>query len=302
MCLAAAVAIPLAIGTATSVGMGVYNGYAQAQQAQASLNMAAQQQQAQISIANQQSQQQANIQRAQLAQQQQQLQQQQALQLQQQAAQQKQAQELQFQNQQLQITQQREAQRIAQQQAAENRNLQMAQANAEIQNRYNNQREATLNERMQLLKKNETERRVYQDDRLRAELQKDENLSAANRVYISEQQKLNEKRKEAAFVAQAIMAKSIGAKGSILATGRAGQSIGLLVMDADRQAGRALAQEGAMIDSAEVGSIIGMDQAFEQNRFADLQADASVGFNPEMPYLPKLPEVPKFVSLGIPTQ
>ena len=54
MCLAAAVAIPLAIGTASSVGMGVYNSYAQASQAQASLNMAAQQQQAQISIGNQQ--------------------------------------------------------------------------------------------------------------------------------------------------------------------------------------------------------------------------------------------------------
>lgn len=293
--------VGIGVSAATSVGMGVYNGYAQAGQAQASLNMAAQQQQAQISIQNQQAQQQANFQQAQLQQQQSQFQQQQALQLQQQRLQQQQNLEQQLQSQQLQIAQQQQASQIAQEQAAIARNLQMSQANAEISNRFRNQTAAVNNERTQLLKRFETDRKVYQDNRLRAELQKDENLSAANRVYISEQQKLEEKRKEAAFKAQAIMARSIGAKGAVLATGRTGQSIGLLVNDAERQKGFALAQERAMIDSAQTAAIINMDQAFGQNQAADRRADASVGFNPELPYLPSLPEVPDFVSLGIPS-
>ena len=307
----AATYITLAVTTATSVGMGISNSYNQAAQAQASLNMAAQQQQAQIGMANRQAMQQGSMQRLQLQQQQSQMQAQQQMQLQQQAQQQtlaiqQQQQQLQqnvdLQNQQqvLQIEQMQQSQQMQQKAQAEARNLKVAQANADILDRYKAQRRVVINERTQLMKRNETDRRLYQSDKITAELQKDENLSAANRVYISEQQKLNEKRKEAAFEAQAIMAKSIGAKGTILASGRTGQSVGLLVMDAERQAGIALAQEQAMLDSAEVGAIIGMDSAFDQNRAADRKADSSVGFNPEMPYLPQLPDVPTFVSLGIP--
>ena len=312
MCVAAAIAVPLIVSTTASVGMGIYQSQVASQQAAASLNAQAQAQQASIAASNNAASQQIAMQRQQQAmqqsqfraQQQQQLQQQaqaQQLQIQQQSQQLQQQAELQAQQQALQVEQLQSQQRLQQQQAAEARNLQMAQANAEINNRYKNQREAVLNDRAQIMAQNETERRLYQQDKITAELQKDENLSAANRVYLAEQAKLNEKRKEAAFEAQAIMAKAIGAKGQILASGRTGQSVGLLLGDVERQAGFALAQEKAMLDQAEVSAIIGMDQAFEQNRAADRKADSQVGFNPEMPYLPKLPEVPDFVSLGIPT-
>ena len=85
------------------------------------------------------------------------------------------------------------------------------------------------------------------------------NAEEANRVYTAEQARLEGKRKEAAFEAQSILAKSIGTKGTILASGRTGQSIGLLVNDVERQAGIQKAQQTAMLESDRVASIIGME-------------------------------------------
>lgn len=292
--------ITLGVSTATSVGMGISNAYNASAQAQASLNAQAQAQQASIQVSNAQSSQQMAMQQQQLQMQQNQFLANQRLSMQQQASNQALQRQQQFQQQELSIRQMKSQQLQQRQMMAESRNLQMQQANTDILNRYNQARDAVINERGQIMTKNEVDRKIYESDKFTAKLQKDENLSAANRVYIAEQQKLSEKRKEAAFEAQGIMAKSIGAKGTILASGRVGQSIGLLINDVDRQAGFELAQERAMLEAAEVSAIIGMDQAYQQNRAADMKADSSVGFAPEMPYLPKLPEVPNFVSLGIP--
>ena len=117
---------------------------------------------------------------------------------------------------------------------------------------------------------------------------------------MAEQAKLEGKRREAAFEAQSILAKSIGAKGTILASGRTGQSVGLLVNDAERQAGVQKAQQTAMLEADKVAAIIGMEAAFAQNKAADAQAESKVGFNPSMPYLPSMPEVPTFVGFEIP--
>ena len=68
------------------------------------------------------------------------------------------------------------------------------------------------------------------------------NQTAASKSFAQEQTKLNEARTKAAFRAQEIYGKSIGAKGAVLATGATGQSVGLLAMDADRQAGLAQAE------------------------------------------------------------
>ena len=173
--------------------------------------------------------------------------------------------------------------------------------NNALKDRYTQQREAVKQERSQLMLQNQTDRRVYQAGQETSAEQKRANAEAANRVYISEQQQLSEKRKESAFQAQTILAKSIGTKGSILATGRTGQSIGLLVIDAERQAGRATVQQEAMLKSDYDSALISMDNAFQQNLEGDRQADAQVGFNPEMPYLPQMPEVPNFVGFEIPT-
>lgn len=224
----------------------------------------------------------------------------QQLQLQQQAATMEQNQRLAFQQQNQQIRQQQEARKFQAEQAAKQANLQIEQMNAQLADRYTQQREAVRAERNQLLKKFETDKRVYQDSKETAQKQKVENASAANRAYVSEQAKLEGKRREAAFEAQSILAKSIGAKGTILASGRTGQSVGLLLGDVERQAGFQKAQQQAMLEQDRVAAIIGMDDAFEQKKAADAAAEAQVGFDPTMPYLPKMPEVPTFVGFEIP--
>ena len=74
--------------------------------------------------------------------------------------------------------------------------------------------------------------------------------TAAQKGHQQEQLKLDEARTKAAFKSQDILAKSIGAKGSVLATGATGQSVGLLAMDPDRQSGFGLAQQDATVTSA----------------------------------------------------
>ena len=74
----------------------------------------------------------------------------------------------------------------------------------------------------------------------------------------------------------------------------------MLVNDVERQAGIQKAQQTAMLESDRVASIIGMEDAFAKNRAGNQQAASQVGFNPDMPYLPKMPEVPTFVGFEIP--
>ena len=338
MCIAAAAIPALTLGlsavtTVASVGMGIMSANQQAAQANAMAVMQQNQAQAGVYAQNQaamasQSQQQATMamQRQQFEQsiQQQQAQQLQSQQFQlaqqssqnqfalqnqidsqvfannQQKLQLEQANRFQQQNTRVQIAQQQEALRFQQEQAAEARNLQIEQMNAQLQDAYTQQREAVKAEREQLMKKHEVDKNIYQDSVETAEKQKIQNAEAANRVYVAEQAELEGKRKEAAFEAQAIVAKSIGAKGQILASGRTGQSVGLLVNDVERQAGIQKAQQTAMLEADRVSAIIGMDNAFNQNKASDLQADASIGFDPTMPYLPQMPQVPTFVGFEIP--
>jgi hypothetical protein len=300
-----------AVSLVSSVGMGIYSGQQQAAQASASMRMQQQNAQSNIVMSNQQQAQQVMQQRAQMAmqQQQQQLQMQQSMQqnFQNQMMQQRQQadglaqqQRLAYDQQRLNLQQTQTAQRLQIDQAAESRNLQIEQMNNALKDRYTQQREAVRQERDQLMLQNQTDRRVYQDSVETSEEQKRANAEAANRVYVAEQQQLSEKRKEAAFQAQTILAKSIGAKGSILATGRTGQSVGLLALDTERQAGVATAQQEAMLQADYDSALIAMDDAFRKNQEGNRQAEAKVGFNPEMPYLPSMPEVPNFVGFEIP--
>jgi len=321
------------VGAAANYSMGIQQANMQAAQAQAAANFQSQQAQVQFNQQAQAQMQAAQQAQAQQAMQQQQFQAQQLQSLQQQGQQQmfqaQQAQQqqmlsiqqqsaaqqlslqqqqlsmqqqadMQYQQQQAQLRQQNEARKFQAEQAAKQANLQIEQMNAQLADKFTQQKEAVRAERKQLLKKFETDKRVYQDSKETAMRQEIENASAANRVYIAEQAKLEGKRKEAAFEAQAILAKSIGAKGTILASGRTGQSVGLLLGDVERQAGIKSAQEAAMLEQDRIAAIIGMDEAFEQNKAADAQAQSQVGFNPEMPYLPEMPQVPTFVGFQIP--
>jgi len=268
MCIAAA-AIPaatLAVSAASavaSVGMGIYSAQQQASQAQASMNMQARQQQ--------------------LGQQQQR----QSMVLQQQ--------------QQRESLEQSRAQNLAQMAQSERQNqqsynLQVQQSNQQIASQYSQQRQQVEAERANITKKYAADRLGYQREKEQASEQKRFNNEAANRMYVQEQTKITEAHKKAAFARQAALAKSIGAQGAILSSGRTGQSVGLLVNDAERQAGFEEAQATATMDGQIQQAEIGMASAFIQNASANTQADNRVGFDPESPYMPSMPGIPEFID------
>ena len=115
------------------------------------------------------------------------------------------------------------------------------------------------------------------------------NQTAANKSFVQEQAKLNEARQAAAFKAQEIYAKQIGAKGSVLATGATGQSVGLLALDADRQAGFQQAQQDASIRSAAQQASVAGDMAFTQAESADNQAYSQLRIPVQAPTLAPSP-------------
>lgn len=249
--------------TVASVGMGIMSAQQQAAQAQASMNMQARQQQ----LGQQQQRQQMVLQ----------------------------------QNQQRQSAIQQRDQNIAQmslqdRQNQQGYNLQVLQSNQQIASQYNQQRKQVEAERTQIQKKYAADRLGFQRETEQAAEQKYFNNEAANRMYVQEQTKITEAKKKAAFARQAALAKSIGAQGAILSSGRTGQSVGLLVNDAERQAGFEQAQATATMDSAVEQSQIGMASAFIQNASANQQADNRVGFNPESPYMPSMPGIPEFID------
>ena len=268
MCVAAA-AIPAATlaisaaSTVASVGMGIYSAQQQASQAQAQMNMQAQQAQMQQQQQRQSMIQQQNQQRDQQI-----------------FSQQQQQQQMQMQAQQQQ----------------EQRDLQVRQSNVQIANQYNQQRRQVAAEREQIMAKYSADRIGYQREVETANKQKYFNNEAANAVYKQEQLKMSEAKKKAAFASQTALAKSIGAQGSILAAGRTGQSVGLLVNDAERQAGFEQAQADASLESSLQMGAIGMDQAFLQNKSANQRAENNVGYDPNLPYMPSMPGIPNFID------
>lgn len=296
-----------AAGTAAGMAQASAAASQQAAIAQQQANMQAQMAEVNVAMNNQRLNQQSLFQWQNQRQQQQLQQQQQQFQFNQQMAQQRQQLQQQLQQQTLQVEQSRAQQRIqVQQQAANMRlqqeqatnayNLQITQANAQIANQYKAARQSVLNDRATIAAKNEADRLVYQKRVEFSQEQVRNNNAAANRVYVAEQAKLNEAKKRAAFEQQAILAKAIGDKGSILATGRTGQSIGLLVQDVERQAGFALAQQAASLDSAQESAIVAMEGGFLDAQSANNQVEANLGFAPQTPYMPGLPEEPTFVN------
>ena len=128
------------------------------------------------------------------------------------------------------------------------------------------------------------------------------NNQAVNKSYVQEQAKLNEAKDKAAFQAQANYAKAIGAQGKVLASGATGQSVGLLQLDAERQAGFATAQQNASIRSAEQQAAVGMDIAFEQAQSANNQAWTRLPAPTQAPVFADKPVgIGKDLGLGIPS-
>lgn len=192
--------------------------------------------------------------------------------------------------------QQRQNLTLQQRQQQQQYNLSIEQSNAQIANQYNQQIQQVNNERAGIASRHAADKLTYQRGLETSQEQARLNNEAANRVYMGEQAKINEAQKKAAFEQQAILAKSIGAKGSVLAAGRTGQSVGLLVNDVERQAGFAQAQELANLESTKEQALIGMEGTFLQTQSDNQKAANNVSWNPSDPYMPAMPDLPTFVN------
>ena len=220
------------------------------------------------------------------------------------AAQQQQLQQDQFRQSAIQQQeQQRQSNILAMRSKQQNVNLQIQQSNNNILTQYQQQVRGVNNERESLMSRHAADKLNYQRSKERADKQYDLNQEGLNTAYMQEQQKLGEIRQKAAFESQTALAKSIGAKGKILAAGRSGQSVGLLVNDVERQSGFKIAAENASVESAEAASSIAMQGAQNQADSANARAFSDVSWNPAAPYMPLMPDQPNFVDpigLGIP--
>ena len=252
-----------AVSTVASIGMGIMSAQQQASQAQAQMNMQARQQELSMQQQRQSMMQQRDMQQQSLLQQQ---------------------------------TQQQAQLRLQQQQQQDQYNLSVIQSNNQLQNQYQQQRAQVEQERANIQSKYAADRLAYQRGVEDMDEQIKYNNEAANKVYQQEQSKITEAKKKAAFAQQTALAKAIGAKGTILAAGRTGQSVGLLVNDAERQAGFAKAQADAQLASTMEQSQIGMDQAFLQSLGANNQAESRKGMAPANPFMPTMPGIPNFVD------
>ena len=205
-------------------------------------------------------------------------------------------QEMQRESMMLQQNQQRQSLILQQKTQQDQYNLSIQQSNTQIANQYQQQNARVRSEQANIAREYEQRRQAYQQDKESAEQQQRFNNEAANRMYVQEQTKLSEAKKKQAFAQQAALAKMIGTKGAILSAGRSGQSVGLLVNDAERQAGFQRAQASALLGSKKEQAAITMEGAFIQAQSANTRALDSIGIAPIAPYMPDMPDVPNFVD------
>ncbi len=192
--------------------------------------------------------------------------------------------------------QQRQSMILSQKQQQDQYNLQVQQTNNNLANQYKQQRRQIEQERELIQAKYISDRLNAQRSLENTEQQIRFNNEAANKIYIQEQAKLSEAKKKAAFASQTALAKSIGAKGTILASGRSGQSVGLLLNDVERQAGFAQAQADATMNSTMQQALISMDQGYLQALGANQRAENNRIMEPSEPFMPDYPDAPTFVD------
>jgi hypothetical protein len=127
----------------------------------------------------------------------------------------------------------------------------------------------------QLTAYNQSERSYEAQMRLNAE--------AANRAYTSEQSKLQAEYAQAAQKAQERTIQSLQQQGLVMATGRSGQSIGLLLADAERTAGRDMAVLGQNLAYANQDYWIGAESIYNQQETANNMAASQRTLKPSSP-------------------
>ena len=190
--------------------------------------------------------------------------------------------------------QQRQSLELSQRQQQDQYNLQVLQSNNQIANQYNQQRQQVEQERAAIMAKHKADRVAHQrEGRARSKLSTTTKRPTGS---INKSNPRSRKQGRRPPLLNKRLSKSIGSKGAILSAGRTGQSVGLLINDAERQSGFAQAQADAQLASTMEQSQISMDQAFLQSQGANNQAMSRVGMFPENPYMPSFPGIPNFVD------
>ena len=109
--------------------------------------------------------------------------------------------------------------------------------------------------------------RAYQE-------QRNLNAQAANRSYQQSQTQLKGEFDQASQKAEQLLVQRLQTQGTTLAAGRAGQSIGGLLTDAQRTEGRDLATLGMNLGYAQQDYTWNVQNVFEQHKSANIQAAA----------------------------
>jgi hypothetical protein len=102
--------------------------------------------------------------------------------------------------------------------------------------------------------------------------QRNLNQEAANRAYQQTQLKMKGEMEKASQQAEQGLVKRLQAQGTTLAAGRAGQSIGGLLADAERIEGKDLGALGMNLAYAQQDYFFGMENIYTQQKTANIQA------------------------------
>jgi hypothetical protein len=107
--------------------------------------------------------------------------------------------------------------------------------------------------------------RAYQE-------QRNLNQEAANRAYQQTQLKLKSEQDQASQKAEQLLTQRLQTQGATLSYGRSGQSIGGLLMDAQRVEGKDLGALGMNLATAQQDYFFGMENIYNQQKSANISA------------------------------
>jgi len=109
------------------------------------------------------------------------------------------------------------------------------------------------------------------------------NAEAANRAYVADQMKLKNEYDKSAVESQKLMTNALQAQGNILASGRVGQSVGILAQDAERSFGRDMATLGMNLGYANEDYLLSSQYTFQQAESANAAAASGRMIRPSAP-------------------
>lgn len=109
------------------------------------------------------------------------------------------------------------------------------------------------------------------------------NAEAANRAYVADQMKLKNEYDKSAVESQKLLTTAMQAQGTVLSSGRVGQSIGLLAQDAERSYGKDMATLGMNLGYANEDYLLSTQYTFQQGESANAAAASNRMIQPSAP-------------------